>query len=450
MKAQYLKIYEEISDKIRNGIYQPGQRLVTEPVMAKEFGVSVGTLRKAIDRLVLEKKVRREQGRGTFVQGSTEASRFYVPSVKNPEFVYGVCQTLDDQEQVNQVLLKDESDSRVMTLPSPLDIKPILSSLYNQCSIVQAPLPAFNEMSDFYRPLPEELFEDFPEAIRKLCRSGNGKYRFYPFLRNQTLCYINRRNAVTAGIKLPEDDWTLEDLVQLCSAFRKADPAITPFGIFPSGSLWFDLLLWCYGGDFFDARGDVWLPERPFINAMDFYRKILQSKNAVIVSKFPGINVREFLQKPCVQTTFFGPRGCMDAGDDVMQLHPLPCGVGCSVLFAFGIPCNAPMPDRALEFLKKLKDHRLADIRSAAPASEADALLWCRKQSVRRAELIMHYPEKHRFLSEMPHWYRWIRPALQIIDYASMEDFPVENIRQDVLNILRDAKKQETFETFWM
>ena len=87
MKAQYQKIYEELAEKIRNGSFPAGSRLPTEPVMAKEFGVSVGTLRKAIDRLVLEKKVKREQGRGTFVTSAASVPQFYTHPAKNSEFV---------------------------------------------------------------------------------------------------------------------------------------------------------------------------------------------------------------------------------------------------------------------------------------------------------------------------------------------------------------------------
>ena len=448
MKAQYQKIYEELAEKIRNGSFPAGSRLPTEPVMAKEFGVSVGTLRKAIDRLVLEKKVRREQGRGTFVCGGENAVPFY-PSVQKRDFVYGACQYLGDQEQVNQVLFRDEPDCRYMILPSPLDIKPILSSLYNQCSIVQAPLTAFHEMSDFYRPLPEEIFEDFPEPLVKQCRSIDGNLRVFPIILNQTLCYINRKNMDRFGIRMPEDDWTLDELVELCNKFRRADSSVTPFGILPMGALWFDVLLWYYGGDFFDKQGNVWLPEDAFFKMMNFYREMLQRKNGVSIASLPGFSIRELLQKPHVQMCFFGPRGCMDSRPDEMMVHPLPGRIGSAVVFGLGIPCNAPAPERALNFLKKLKDHRLSEIRSAAPAALKDCELWCKRQHVARAELFMQFAEKQHFLSSLPHVYRWFEPVQRIINYYPTGMGLTKDIHRDIFNILCDMTKSGITDSFW-
>lgn len=450
MKAQYQKIYEDLLQKINNGQYLPGSRLATEPVLAKEFGVSVGTLRKAIDRLVLEKKVRREQGRGTFVSGTAPSvTHFYPMTGKNAEFVYGAYQYLGDQEQVNQVLLGDESNCRYIILPSPLDIKPILSSLYNQCSVIQAPLTAFKEMSDFFRPLPEELFEDIPEPVLQQCRSVDGNLRVFPIIVNQTLCYMNKRNMNRYGIPFPEDDWHLEDLVELCRRFKAADPSVVPLGIFPMSGLWFDVLLWYFGGDFFDKLGNVWLPEEPFLKAMNFYRDMLQSKNGISITTMPGYSIRDCLQKPYVQMCFFGPRGCMDSRPDEMRVHPLPGGIGSGVMFALGIPCNAPMPKKALEFLKKLKDHRLSEIRSAAPAAKKDIALWCRKQHVERAELFMKFSEKQHFISSSPDYFRWITPVNQMINYDTAGDYSLENIHRDVFNILQNTTRYNAPESFW-
>jgi GntR family transcriptional regulator len=47
--------------------WSPGAALPSETRLAERFGVSIGTLRKAIDELVAERVVVRQQGRGTFV-----------------------------------------------------------------------------------------------------------------------------------------------------------------------------------------------------------------------------------------------------------------------------------------------------------------------------------------------------------------------------------------------
>jgi len=49
------------------GQYVPGKALPPEKDLAAEFGISIGTLRKAVDELVSEGILIRQQGRGTFV-----------------------------------------------------------------------------------------------------------------------------------------------------------------------------------------------------------------------------------------------------------------------------------------------------------------------------------------------------------------------------------------------
>jgi GntR family transcriptional regulator len=53
------------------GAWRPGEALPAEPRLAERFGISIGTLRKAIDELVAEHVLVRQQGRGTFVATHT-------------------------------------------------------------------------------------------------------------------------------------------------------------------------------------------------------------------------------------------------------------------------------------------------------------------------------------------------------------------------------------------
>ena len=52
---------------IESGRYGPGETLPSEAALAAGLGVSIGTLRRAVDELVAEHVVVRRQGRGTFV-----------------------------------------------------------------------------------------------------------------------------------------------------------------------------------------------------------------------------------------------------------------------------------------------------------------------------------------------------------------------------------------------
>ncbi|MDO9384096.1 MAG: GntR family transcriptional regulator [Hyphomicrobiaceae bacterium] len=75
----YLQVRDMLLGRITTGNWKPGTLIPNEIDLAREFGLSVGTVRKALDQLQAEHLLTRRQGRGTFVNdlASTEhASRF--------------------------------------------------------------------------------------------------------------------------------------------------------------------------------------------------------------------------------------------------------------------------------------------------------------------------------------------------------------------------------------
>jgi DNA-binding GntR family transcriptional regulator len=63
------RVQQSISRRIESGSLRQGDRLPSEEQLATQFGVSVGTVQKALDRLASSRLVSREHGRGTFVSG---------------------------------------------------------------------------------------------------------------------------------------------------------------------------------------------------------------------------------------------------------------------------------------------------------------------------------------------------------------------------------------------
>ncbi|MFQ8695986.1 MAG: GntR family transcriptional regulator [Alitiscatomonas sp.] len=63
----YVQLMEELETSIRNGVYKPGDKIMTEAEMAREYGVSLITVRKAVGSLMEKGLVVRKQGKGTFV-----------------------------------------------------------------------------------------------------------------------------------------------------------------------------------------------------------------------------------------------------------------------------------------------------------------------------------------------------------------------------------------------
>jgi len=68
----YLQIRDLLVERLDAGQWRPGQAIPSELDLAGRYGVSHGTIRKAIDALAAENLVVRRQGKGTYVATHTE------------------------------------------------------------------------------------------------------------------------------------------------------------------------------------------------------------------------------------------------------------------------------------------------------------------------------------------------------------------------------------------
>ncbi|CAM5271605.1 UTRA domain-containing protein OS=Streptomyces rutgersensis OX=53451 GN=F0345_28595 PE=4 SV=1 [Streptomyces diastaticus subsp. diastaticus] len=69
--AIHVQISEHIRLRIASGTWPAHYRLKSEPELAQEYGVSRGTLRRALTTLIEEGLLRQVRGRGTFVTSTT-------------------------------------------------------------------------------------------------------------------------------------------------------------------------------------------------------------------------------------------------------------------------------------------------------------------------------------------------------------------------------------------
>ena len=67
----YYKLQMELLKGIENGRWAPGEAIPPERKMAEDWGVSLGTVNRALANLVNEGYLKRIQGKGTFVAGTT-------------------------------------------------------------------------------------------------------------------------------------------------------------------------------------------------------------------------------------------------------------------------------------------------------------------------------------------------------------------------------------------
>lgn len=68
----YIQVCELLKSRIASGQWRPGEIIPNEISLAEEFGISIGTLRKALRILEEQSVVVRRQGRGTFVRDFTK------------------------------------------------------------------------------------------------------------------------------------------------------------------------------------------------------------------------------------------------------------------------------------------------------------------------------------------------------------------------------------------
>jgi GntR family transcriptional regulator len=68
----YKRVKGALTQWLASGKWKPNEAIPSEGQLAKQFDVSLGTVRKAIDELAAERILIRQQGRGTFVASHTE------------------------------------------------------------------------------------------------------------------------------------------------------------------------------------------------------------------------------------------------------------------------------------------------------------------------------------------------------------------------------------------
>jgi GntR family transcriptional regulator len=96
----YRKVYDDLRRRIRLGQYTRGTALPSETRLTEEFGVSLITVRRALDELVLDGLVERRQGVGTFIRDSARNV-----SIGMSSFTYDVA---SGRLRLVRTLLKDD------------------------------------------------------------------------------------------------------------------------------------------------------------------------------------------------------------------------------------------------------------------------------------------------------------------------------------------------------
>ena len=125
MIPRYFQIFQDIYNKIEEGVYDNGDKLPSETELCDYYKVSRGTVREAIKSLMLQGLVVSERGRGTFIttnkieqdvnqlmgftevmkkNGKTASGRIIEISIKKPNSVVKKVMKLKDDEMVVRII----------------------------------------------------------------------------------------------------------------------------------------------------------------------------------------------------------------------------------------------------------------------------------------------------------------------------------------------------------
>jgi DNA-binding LacI/PurR family transcriptional regulator len=152
----HARIAARVRRDVREGVYSPGQRLPAEVDLARQLGVSRGTVRHALRVLLNDGVIQTVAGRGSFVPDSISRRSagligMILPSVvraRNPELISGAEETVrqagyslvlgisgDDRwletEQIQRIVGQGASGLIVYAVDGPLDV-PALQRLVDR------------------------------------------------------------------------------------------------------------------------------------------------------------------------------------------------------------------------------------------------------------------------------------------------------------------------------
>ena len=102
-KPLYLQLRDALTERIASGKWRPNTAIPNEGELAREFGVSAGTMRKALDLMEAERLLTRRQGRGTFVNDHSSdelAARFTNLRTPDGQRVWGEVKSAEITEGI--------------------------------------------------------------------------------------------------------------------------------------------------------------------------------------------------------------------------------------------------------------------------------------------------------------------------------------------------------------
>jgi GntR family transcriptional regulator len=158
-RAIYQQLRDILAARIATGEWKPGTALPSEADLAREFGVSAGTTRKALKLLEAERLLTRRQGHGTYVNDPASEARALRYSnicsssgerIVGDVNVLGVSEVLANEAQRNRLQLRTEDRVCSIRWVRLFNAKPFM---VEEISMPSALFPGLVERDDFSHPI---------------------------------------------------------------------------------------------------------------------------------------------------------------------------------------------------------------------------------------------------------------------------------------------------------
>ncbi len=216
-------------------------------------------------------------------------------------------------------------------------------------------------------------------------RAANGHLYGLPSTFTPYVMYVNRDLLEKAGLAMPRDDWTWDDLLAMCRATTRdtdGDGRVDQWGI--SLTQWLQALvpwIWQNGGELLDdSLEHSRMAEPEVIDAIGFLRKLLhEEKLASFDASFENQFSQGLFQSG--RCAFYGPVGYWETyrfkyiKDFRWDVVPLPRKKRAATAIAmtgYVVPRTSREPKLAAEFITKLAgpeyQYTLAEIGNGVPA----------------------------------------------------------------------------------
>jgi hypothetical protein len=262
------------------------------------------------------------------------------------------------------------------------------------------------------------------------------------------VAYIHLPSFEKAGISPDSaEEWTWEDFMEISGRLKNSIQKGFPVALIPAAACLYEFMLKQFGGDYFDERGEVWLPEKAFKRMMKILVSLHQENLCVNLYKIPQ-SYGTYLSEKGAGITFLGPRlgEVLAHKKDEWAYMPLPRGdrkLTTATSSALCVSAASRDTNQTWNFLADMLFNkggfeRLAMLPGVFPAENEAAKNW--KGTFRNHEVFRNSLSCVEFLPSRKGFSRWRKEIYDVFTLAMEAKISIEEGRMKAIEILNQKQ----------